>query len=102
MRRWAAEAGRPALTKAGGQLAAMEALRDQRGLPWLDDLARDVRHAVRAMRRSPAFTTAALARGIGATTAMFTVVHGVLLRPLPCPDADRLFAISYTSPSLES
>jgi putative ABC transport system permease protein len=74
----------------------MEALRDQRGLPWLDDLTRDMRHGLRTLPRSPGFTAVALgtlALGIGATTAIFSVVHSVLLRPLPFPDADRLVMV---------
>jgi len=59
----------------------------------LPDLLRDVRHGVRAMLRSPGFTAVALvtmALGIGANTAMFSIVNGVILKPLPYPDADRI------------
>jgi putative ABC transport system permease protein len=62
----------------------------------LDSLTRDLRFAARGLRRSPAFTTAAivtLALGIGATTAVFSVVYGILFRPLPFPNADRLVRV---------
>jgi putative ABC transport system permease protein len=62
--------------------------------PWL---MQDIRFAVRQFRRNPAFTVAViltLALGIGATTAIFSLVDGILLRPLPFPGADRLVAIS--------
>jgi putative ABC transport system permease protein len=80
---------------------AIEALRDQRGLPWLDDLERDLRYGLRSLRRTPGVTFVALvilALGIGATTAVFTVVRSVLLRPLPFADPGALYVISYTSP----
>src|SRR5436190_16849276 len=54
---------------------------------------RDIRYALAAMRRAPIFTATAvmtLALGIGGTTAVFSIVHGVLLRPLPYPDSNRL------------
>ena len=60
---------------------------------WLERLIQDVRYALRSLRRAPVFAAVAvltLALGIGATTAMFTVVRGILLRPLPFPEPDRL------------
>ena len=65
-------------------------------LRWLADLGQDTRHALRMLRRSPAFSLVAilvLALGIGASTAVFSVVHAVVLKPLPFPDADRLVAL---------
>src|SRR5262245_20205196 len=66
--------------------------RDARSFVWLDDLRRDVSHGARSLKRNPGFTAVAvitLALGIGATTAIFSVISAVLLRPLPYPDADR-------------
>ncbi|HEX5109399.1 MAG TPA: ABC transporter permease [Vicinamibacterales bacterium] len=74
--------------------------REQRGLPPLETLTRDVRLSIRSMRRTPALTLAVLgtlAIGIGANTAIFTVINGVLIKPLPYPDADRLVSISLAS-----
>ena len=64
---------------------------------WIEALGQDFRYAVRRLRKSPGFILIAvltLAIGIGATTAVFIVINGVLLRPLPYPDADRLISVS--------
>ena len=85
-----------ARTHAGGVAQAMEALRDQRGLPWLNDGGRDVRYAVRQLRRTPAFSAVAivtLALGIGGVTAIFSAFDRILIRPLPYTDADRLVMV---------
>ena len=94
----APEAARLAARRAfGGVEQTKEAQRDARSFRWLDDLQRDARYALRSLRRSPAFTVAAvltLSIGIGATTAIYSVVDMVLIEPLPFPDSDRLVRLS--------
>lgn len=91
-----AEAERRARVTFGGTERFKEEVRDARGGRWRDDLARDVRHALRGLRRTPGFTAVAvlsLALGIGANTAVFSVLQAVLLRALPYASADRLLSI---------
>jgi putative ABC transport system permease protein len=95
------EARRAARLKFGGVEAMKEAYRDRRGIPFFETLAQDVQYALRALRRNPAFATVAiatLALGIGANTAIFTVVQAVLLRALPYPQPERLVEITETNP----
>jgi len=78
-----------------------EATHDLRGGAWIEQLAQDLAYAVRSLRRAPGFAAVAiltLALGIGVNTAMFTVMNGVLLRPLPFLDPDRLFVAAYAPP----
>jgi predicted permease len=94
------EARRQALLKFGGVEATKERWRDQRGLPAFDLLVQDTRHAMRRLRMAPAFTIAALltlALGIGATTAIFTLVHAVLLKSLPVSNPGELYRLGETS-----
>lgn len=94
-----AEARRQALIASGGLTQAAEAVRDQRGLPWLESLAADVRYAFRTLRRSPVFASVVvltLTLAIGANTAIFSVVRGVLLKPLPHQDGDRLLYLRHS------
>jgi len=91
------EAPRVATIRFGAVSPSMEALRDRRGLPWLEDLAIDVRHGLRALRRTPVFaaiTILTLAVGIGANTAILSVVNGVLLRPLAFPRPEQLMYLT--------
>lgn len=99
------EARRAARRALGGVEQAKERSRDARSFLWLEDARRDARHAVRSLGRAPAFTVVAiltLALGIGGTTAIFTVVNGVILEPLPFPDADELVAVYHTMPGVAS
>ena len=92
----AAEARRRALVDFGGVEQIKEQCRDARGVSWLENLFRDVHFGLRMLRKSPGFTTAAvftLALGIGANTAIFSVVNAVVFSPLPYPDPARLFGV---------
>lgn len=91
-----AEARAAAHRKFGGTDVHAEAVRDARGARFLSDLRSDVRYAFRALRRTPVVAVTAvltLALGIGSSIAIFSVVNGVLLRPLPYPEAERLVSV---------
>ncbi len=90
------EARRQALIKLGGVTLAQELHREQRGLPMLETFWQDLRFGLRMLRKQPGFSLIAiltLALGIGANTAIFSVVDATVLRPLPYPESERLVAL---------
>lgn len=95
------DAVRAAHLQVGGVAQAMDALRDQRGLPWLTDAVQDLRHAFRMMRRTPGFAIVAcvtLALGIGANTAIFSLVNVLVWRDLPVREPERLVQLTWQYP----
>jgi predicted permease len=104
MRHGAAEpdAHRQALIALGGSTRYAEEAREARGWHWVRDAADDSRHAVRLVRKYPGFATAMIlitALGIGAATAVFSAVNGVLLRPLPFASPDQIMMLRFTMPN---
>ena len=91
-----AEAERQARKKFGSVQQTKEACRDTLAFPAIDAFVRDLRHGLRGLAGDPGFTITAvltLAIGIGVTTTLFSVFYGVLLRPLPWPDAEQLVRV---------
>jgi putative ABC transport system permease protein len=94
------EARRAAHVTLGNTTRLREAHREIRGVPLLEEVVRDLRYALRGFRRQPAFTAVAvitLAVGIGANAAVFSIVHGVLMRPLAYQDPDALVSVTRRS-----
>ena len=96
------EARRAAHRSFGGVTQTREVYREVRSWRWIEDFARDMRHALRTLRRSPTFTTAAaatLALAIGANTAMFSVLSAVVLQPLPYQSPEQLMMLWTEDPT---
>src|SRR3954452_20710509 len=92
------QARRAARIELGGPTQVKEEVRAVSPGRLIEEVARDLRYGIRSLAKNPGFTAVvalALALGIGANTAMFSVAYGVLLRPLPYPEADRIAAVFF-------
>src|ERR1035441_10185554 len=99
------EAERAARVAFGGAAQVAERCRDERGITWFEDFAKDLSYACRQFLKQKSFVAVAaltLALGIGATTAIFSAVNGVLLRPLPYPSPERLVNVWSSIPDRKS
>jgi putative ABC transport system permease protein len=95
------DAWRAAVIKSGGIAQTMEVLREQRGLPSLDRVGRDLRYAWRAISRNPGFmfvATATLGTGLALCLTVATLINAYVIRPLPYPAADRLYSVVLGAP----
>jgi putative ABC transport system permease protein len=95
------EARQLAIRNFGPMEKHKEEARDARGVSWLEELLADLRYGARALRKNPGFATLAvltLGLGIGANTAIFSVINGVLLKPLPYENGDRLVLVQQSAP----
>lgn len=98
-----AEAARAARLQFGNFTNQLERTRDMDINAWLESTVRNLRHSMRVLAKTPAFTmtvTLTLALGIGANSAVFSAIYAVLLRPLPFPNADELVKLAQSQPKI--